>query len=329
MTTKSPPLWRIIQKENFTNWEKLATFLELSSELLEKIAFKPQFPLNLPKRLAEKIPKNTLEDPILRQFVPLRDELAEAAGFTLEPLQDTEFRKTRKMLHKYQGRALLLASSACAMHCRFCFRKNFPYETAVRDFTEDLAYIEKETSLNEIILSGGDPLSLGDEQLRGLFQALGEMAHIKRIRFHTRFPIGIPERIDTSFLEVLQSSKKQIIFILHCNHPRELDADVLAACKSIQQLGIPLLNQSVLLRDVNDSGPILLELSERLVQGGILPYYLHVLDPVAGSSHFWVSDEEAKSYIDYLQKHTSGYAVPRLVREIPGLPHKKQLSSPL
>ena len=313
--TAQIPLWRTIQRQNFNSFSELATYLELSNE---KILAKPKFSLNLPRRLAEKIKKNTLEDPILRQFVPLTDELLPTPGFVLEPVQDSSFRKTKKTLHKYQGRALILASSACAMHCRFCFRQNFPYETETFGFTEELAYISEQTDLNEIILSGGDPLSLSDTQLQSLFDALEKIPHIKRIRFHTRFPIGIPERIDPSFLQVLKSSSKQIFFIIHCNHPRELDPEVIAALKQVQSLSIPVLNQSVLLKGVNDDEKTLLDLSEALVQSGIIPYYLHLLDPVQGSGHFKVSDKRAQELIQYLQKNTSGYAVPKLVREIPG-----------
>ncbi len=325
MTLNSPPLWRKIQKENFTHWEKLADFLKLSETLRKSLALGPRFPLNLPRRLAEKIEKNTLDDPIFKQFVPLQEELLKTSGYVEEPLQDTTFRKTKKLLHKYEGRALLLATSACAMHCRFCFRKNFPYETETLDFTQDLNHIVQDKTLNEIILSGGDPLSLSNPQLDSLFQAFDTMPHIKKVRFHTRFPIGIPERIDISFLEILKNSSKQIIFIIHCNHPKELDKDVLSALKKIQKLGIPVLNQAVLLQGVNDDEQTLLELSEALVQGGVLPYYLHVLDLVEGSAHFFVSDERARELIQYLQKHTSGYAVPRLVREVPGALSKQIL----
>ncbi len=325
MTFRSPPLWRKIQKENFTHWEKLADFLELSDAHRQNLILRPRFPLNLPKRLAEKIQKSTLDDPILKQFVPLQEELLPTPGYLDEPLQDTSFRKTKKILHKYDGRALLLATSACAMHCRFCFRKNFPYETETIDFTQDLNYILQEKSINEIILSGGDPLSLNDTQLDTLFQAFDTMPHIKRIRFHSRFPIGIPERIDISFLQILKNSSKQIVFIIHCNHPKELDKDVASSLKKIQKIGIPILNQSVLLQGVNDNEQTLLELSETLVQAGILPYYLHVLDPVEGSAHFHVTDARAHELIQHLQKHTSGYAVPRLVREVPGMLSKQVL----
>ncbi len=323
MSEPQIPLWRQIQKENFTAIGKLAEFLELSPTLQEELLPRARFPLNLPRRLAEKIEKNTLDDPILKQFVPVKKELLQTPGFTPEPVEDTKFCKTPRTLHKYQARALLLPTSACAMHCRFCFRKNFPYETKPSQFQEEIAYIASEKSLSEIILSGGDPLSLSDAALNSLFQGLDNIPHIERIRFHTRFPIGIPERINDSFLNILKTSSKQIVFIIHSNHPKELDQDVFQALKSVQKLGIPVLNQSVLLKGVNDDEKTLLTLSEALTGQGILPYYLHLLDLVEGSSNFLVTDERAKELVQYLTEHTSGYAVPKLVREVPG--HRSKL----
>ncbi|MBS0624780.1 MAG: KamA family radical SAM protein [Verrucomicrobia bacterium] len=316
------PLWRQIQRQNFLRWDDLVEYLQLSSELRQKVLPKGRFPLNLPRRLAQKIQKNSINDPILRQFVPLQEEETLTDGYTLEPLQDPKFLQSKKLLHKYQGRALILTTSACAMHCRFCFRQNYSYETETIGFEDDLTYIAQETDLSEIILSGGDPLSLNDGQLQSLLQGLELIPHVKRVRFHTRFPIGIPERLDDSFLQVLEASSKQIVFIIHCNHPRELDSDVADALKRVQKLGIPVLNQTVLLKGVNDDEAILLELSESLVQAGVLPYYLHLHDLVQGTAHFLVSDERGKELVQYLHKHTSGYAVPRLVREVPGQPGK-------
>lgn len=318
MSKTQIPLWRQIQKENFTSTEKLADFLELTPSLRKELLPRARFPLNLPRRLAEKIQKNTLDDPIFKQFVPLKKELLEEPGFMQEPLEDTRFCETPRTLHKYHGRALLLPTSACAMHCRFCFRKNFPYETAPSQFTEEFAYIESQKNLSEIILSGGDPLSLSNASLKLLFQGLEKIPHIERIRFHTRFPIGIPERIDEPFLNILKTSSKQIVFIIHCNHPRELDQDIFLSLKSVQKLGALILNQSALLKGVNDDETTLLTLSEKLTGQGILPYYLHLLDLVEGSAHFLVSDERGKELIQFLTEHTSGYAVPKLVREVPG-----------
>lgn len=324
MSTISP-LWRQIQRQNFSRLTDLLDFLQVDEHNVVKVLDQAPFPLNLPRRLAEKIAKNDVNDPLFRQFVPLQDELISTPGYVVEPLEDSKFRKTKKTLVKYNGRALVVTTSACAMNCRFCFRQNFPYETEVTGFEEELKYLSEEKELREVILSGGDPLSLGNQQLGNLFSAINAIDHIERIRIHTRFPIGIPERIDEGLLAIFQNSTKQIVFIIHCNHPRELDADVVRALKNIQKLGIPVLNQSVLLKGVNDQGPILLELSEALVRAGILPYYLHQHDRVAGTAHFAVSDEVALELVNYVQKNTSGFAVPRLVREIPGESSKTPL----
>ncbi len=301
---------------------ELLDFLALSEEFRGKILTRPRFALNLPQRLAAKIGKNTLDDPILRQFVPLSEELIPTFGFVHDPVQDQTFKKTEKILHKYEGRALLIATGACAMHCRYCFRQNFPYETEDKNFAAEISYIKNKEDVSEIVLSGGDPLSLSDAALAALLSALDGIAHLKRIRFHTRFPIGIPERIDPSFLNVLAASSKQIFFVIHANHPRELDQDVLLALKQIQRLGVPTLNQSVLLKGVNDDEETLLTLSETLIDSGIIPYYLHSLDPIQGAGHFALPQERGPQLIRYIQTHLSGYGVPRFVREEPGCPSK-------
>lgn len=320
--TSSLPLWRKIQRENFTRIDPLLDFLQLSEPNRKKILPSPRFSLNLPRRLADKITKDSLDDPIFRQFIPLTDELIQMPGFTAEPLQDTTFRKTKKILHKYKGRALIVTTRACAMHCRYCFRQNFPYETETHGFEEEIAYISQDPTLTEVILSGGDPLSLSDQTLLSLFQSLETISHVRRIRFHSRFPIGIPERIDFSFLQILASSTKQIIFVIHCNHPRELDPDVIRSLKKISALGIPLLNQSVLLKGVNDDLDTLFALSETLINSGIMPYYLHEHDRVMGTTHFDLSPANGPELIRSLRERISGFGVPRLVREIPGYPNK-------
>lgn len=321
--------WREIQKTNFTSLQSLASFLELAPQLKEKLFSSPAFPLNLPQRLAKKIEKNTLDDPLLRQFVPLREESLSVPGFFPDPVQDQTFRSTKKLLQKYKGRALLLTTSGCAMHCRFCFRQNFPYETETPGFSEELRAIAQDSSLQEIILSGGDPLSLSDRAIAHLLNCLDAIPHIQRIRFHTRFPIGIPERIDSSFLKILASIKKALFFVLHCNHSRELDFDVLTAMKKIQNLGIPVLSQSVLLKEVNDTPEALLDLYEALLRAQIVPYYLHLLDPVQGASHYEVSETQAYRLIRFLQENLPGFGVPRLAREEPGKTSKTFSLNPL
>lgn len=322
----SPPLWRQIQRENFTNLGELATFLELSEENKEKLHFSPRFILNVPRRLAEKMEKNSLMDPLFRQFVPLKEELIEDPNFSEDPVKDCFFQKAPKLLQKYHGRALLVTTSACAMHCRYCFRQNYPYESTNLQFTKELEFIQKEKSLEEIILSGGDPLSLNNEKLGSLLKPLNEIPHIQRIRFHSRFIVGIPERVDEGLLELFKESKKQIYFVFHINHSREIDEEVALVATRLRETGAILLNQSVLLKGVNDEEKSLEELSRALLKAGILPYYLHMLDPVTGTSHFAVLEKRAKELISYMQSRLSGFGVPRLVREEVGKKNKTTLS---
>lgn len=309
--------WRHIQKENFTNLSKLANFLELNQVNRTKIAKKTAFPLNLPKRLANKITKNSLKDPILLQFLPLMEESHQVEGFCFDPVSDTLFQKSPRLLHKYPGRALLICTSACAMHCRFCFRQNYPYEKTKSTFEKEIQDIAKDPSLYEIILSGGDPLSLSDDHLRNVVKSLEKIPHLKLLRFHTRFPIGIPERITKSFLSILKNTRLQVTFVLHINHLKEFDPDITLALKQISQLGIPILSQTVLLKEVNDSVHSLKELFLGLIQRGIIPYYLHQLDRIQGGAHFEVAPSQGIDLIKELRKALPGYAVPTFVQEIP------------
>ena len=318
IASQAPSPWRHAQRKNFTDWKSLALFLELDDFHYAKIAQIAHFPLNLPSRLAEKIQKNSFNDPILRQFLPTIEEQTQVEGFTLDPVGDLRARKGDKLLHKYEGRALLITTSACAMHCRYCFRRNFPYENQDKTFTEELEILQNDPSIKEIILSGGDPLSLSNELLRSLLIRLSKIPHITKIRFHSRFPIGIPERIDEEFLSLLAEVPKQVVFIIHSNHARELDEDVLEALKKLQKLGIPVLNQAVLLKGINDSFETMKELLEKLTDNGILPYYLHQIDRAEGVSHFETSEELGKDLLTELGKVLPGYAIPKYVREIAG-----------
>lgn len=322
---KNPLIWRSIQRENFLCLEKLAFFLELDDEQKKRLLNKKGFSLNLPRRLAEKIKKRTLDDPVLKQFVPLIDELAETPGFCLSPTEDVSFSKTPQFLQKYQGRALLITTSACAMHCRFCFRQNFPYETSEKLFSSELDLIKQDPSLYEIILSGGDPLSLSDGSLKYLLDELEKISHIKIVRFHTRFQIGIPERITDAFLNLLSSTRLQVIFVIHVNHSIELDLDVKNSIKLLQHRGIPILSHTVLLKGVNDSVSTLKDLCLDLISIGVIPYYLNQLDKVIGSSHFEVSISKGLKLIEELRKQLPGYAIPRYIQEVPGMEHKTPL----
>lgn len=317
--------WRQIQRQNFTNIDKLCEFLNLTKEQTTQILRKTKFPLNLPFRLANKIKKQSLEDPIFLQFIPLKDELIEKKGFVLSPVSDENFQVSPKLLHKYQARVLLLPSSACAMNCRFCFRRNYPYDHNAIDLDKELAYIHKNKDLFEVILSGGDPLSLSDKKLQEVIENIQSIPHIKLLRFHTRFPIGIPERISSSFLKILEKTRLQTVFILHINHPKELDPDVIDALKKIQHLGIPVLTHTVLLRGVNDSFETLFELFTNVSTQGIIPYYLNQLDKVVGTSHFETKESFGKSLMKKLRASLPGYAVPNYIREVVGEKNKTVL----
>lgn len=301
-----------------TSREVLCDFLNLDLAQRQKIITIPTFPLLLPMRLARKIQKGTLDDPILKQFVPLEDELYAAQGFCSDPVGDIAAKQTGRLLRKYQSRALLVVTGACAMNCRFCFRRSFDYSTR-GPFTDELQCIADDPSLREVILSGGDPLSLSNKQLRHLIAQLEVIPHLRRLRIHTRFPIGYPERIDDEFVNILKNSRLQTWFVLHCNHPLELDNEVLAA---LDTLPCPKLSQTVLLRGVNDSTAVLKELCECLVDHGILPYYLHQLDRVTGAHHFEIDEARGCQLISELETQLSGYAVPKYVRTEAGASHK-------
>jgi EF-P beta-lysylation protein EpmB len=232
------------------------------------------------------------------------------------------------MLHKYDGRALLIASGSCAVNCRYCFRRHFPYGeeiAAASHWREALERLRADPSIRELILSGGDPLSLATHKLEELTRGLAELPQVIRLRIHTRLPIVLPERVDQSLLAWLTGLPLQKVVVLHANHANELDASVDAACAALRETGATLLNQSVLLRGVNDDANALAGLSERLFAAGVLPYYLHQLDRVQGTAHFEVDDETALGLLDTLRARLPGYLVPRLVREVAGDPAKRPL----
>lgn len=319
--------WRDQLRKNFTSLDQLADYLCLTNEQREQLLSRPQFTLNVPVRLAEKMKKGSIDDPIFRQFVALKEEQESVEGFVADPVKDSCFQKTANLLQKYSKRALLVSTSACAMHCRFCFRQEYPYESGPKEFKEELELIGNDSTLDELILSGGDPLSLSERVLEELFAELKAIPHLKRVRFHTRFPIGIPERIDAAFLALLTDLPFQVWFVIHCNHPLELDAEVLESMNKLRRAGIPLLSQTVLLKDVNDDERVLETLFRELVNAGIQPYYLHQLDRVRGAAHFEVPIERGCELIRHLEKTLPGYAVPKYVQEIPHKESKTRLHS--
>jgi EF-P beta-lysylation protein EpmB len=300
-------------------------FCHISASDQQQLLLDPPFSVSLPRRFAEKIEPGNIHDPIFRQFVPLCDESVTVEGFSRDPLHESEVRPCSNLLHKYHGRALLVATRACGMHCRFCFRRHFPFTSAREDFSEEISYLRSHNEIEEVILSGGDPLALSTEDLAALLTHLDEISHVRRLRLHTRFPIGIPERIDEELLARLSSIKKPVVIALSVNHPKELDLDVLAALRRLRSIGITLLSQTVLLRGINDSAHILCQLMKDLTDAGVLPYYLHQLDRVDGAHHFEVPISRGLALMKALHASLSGYMVPRYVQERHGEPGKTLL----
>jgi EF-P beta-lysylation protein EpmB len=286
------------------------------------------FALRVPRGFVARMRPGDPRDPLLLQVLPQRAEHNQVAGFTRDAVGDLSAKAGHGILHKYDGRALLIASGSCAVNCRYCFRRHFPYaeETAAAShWREALARLQADPSIRELILSGGDPLSLATHKLEELTRGLAELPQVIRLRIHTRLPIVLPERVDQSLLAWLASLPLQKVVVLHANHANELDASVDAACAALRDAGATLLNQSVLLRGVNDDADALADLSERLCAAGVLPYYLHQLDRVQGTAHFEVDDETALGLLDTLRVRLPGYLVPRLVREVAGDPAKQPL----
>ncbi len=287
-----------------------------------------QFPLRVPRGFVSRMRHGDARDPLLRQVLPLDDELRVVPGFNLDAVGDAAARAGTGILRKYQGRALLVTTGSCAVHCRYCFRRHFPYaeETAARDgWREALQLIRNDPGVDEVILSGGDPLSLSTSKLAELSDALAAIPHLKRLRVHSRLPVVLPERVDADLKHWLANLPWPVAFVIHANHANEFDPHVDAALRGLREAGATLLNQAVLLRGVNDHVDALAELSERCFAAGVLPYYLHQLDRVAGVAHFEVPDDEARALHEALAARVSGYLVPRLVREIPGDTGKRAL----
>jgi len=288
-----------------------------------------EFPLFVPRSYLSRIQPGDPGDPLLRQVLPVVAESEDVAGFLRDPVRDLEASRLPGLVRKYHGRALLIVSGACAVHCRYCFRRHFPYAESPRSldaWTPALHAIEADESLTEVILSGGDPLMLADDRLAELATRLETIEHLRRLRVHTRLPVMIPERVTDRFLEWLGGGRLTPVLVVHVNHAAELDEQVSAAIARLIDAGIPVLNQAVLLRGVNDSADALAELCERLVDLRVVPYYLHQLDRVDGAAHFEVPTSVGRRLMEALRRRLPGYAVPRYVQEIPGHPHKEVLA---
>ncbi len=286
------------------------------------------FRLRVPRAYVARMRPGDPDDPLLRQVLPLAAEYEPAAGFSTDPVGDLAATAPGGILHKYHGRALLMATGACAVHCRYCFRRHFPYaevNAAAGEWGVALASLGAAPDIHEVILSGGDPLSLTDRRLAALAEGLSRIGHVQRLRVHTRLPIVLPARVDEALLAWLAGTRLRPVLVLHANHANELDAEVAAACARLRGAGVTLLNQAVLLRGVNDSASGLVSLSERLFDIGVLPYYLHLLDRVEGAAHFEVDNIRAGALMRAAAARLPGYLLPRLVREEAGAPAKTSI----
>ncbi|GIX36099.1 MAG: EF-P beta-lysylation protein EpmB [Lysobacteraceae bacterium] len=320
-----PADWRRAYRDLVTDPHELLRLLDLA-ELAG--ALPPPghaFALRVPRGFVARMRRGDPADPLLRQVLPLDEEFRPQPGFELDAVGEMPSRAAPGVLHKYHGRALLIATGSCAIHCRYCFRRHFPYggELAAREgWSAAVEAIAAEPSIEEVILSGGDPLSLTTTKLAQLTERLATLPHLRRLRVHTRLPVVLPERVDDELLQWLRGLPWPVAIVLHANHAQELDTTVAAACRALLGSGAHLLNQAVLLRGVNDDLDTLCALSARLFEVGVLPYYLHQLDRVAGAAHFEVDDAVARRLAAGMHRRLPGYLVPRLVRELPGAPGK-------
>ncbi len=321
--------WQFILRTAISDPAVLCQRLSLSVDQSEAILQACRdFPLRVPEPYLQRIESRNPQDPLLLQVLPQSAELLEQPGYSGDPLDEQAHNPVPGLIHKYASRVLLISTSLCAVHCRYCFRREFPYQdnrNSRLDWQQALNYIRQHTELNEVILSGGDPLTLPNKQLAWLTEQIASIPHITRLRLHTRLPIVIPQRITPALLHTLTSSRLQSIVVLHSNHPNEIDAAVAHAIQALQSSAITTLNQSVLLAGINDNAATLAALSERLFAAGCLPYYLHALDKVKGSQHFAVHDTTASEIHRQLQALLPGFLVPRLVRENAGQPSKSWL----
>lgn len=311
--------------------ESLRTAVRSVGELLELVGLDPgriavldgtglDFPLRVPRAFVSRMRPGDPDDPLLKQVLPAALEASPVPGFRDDPLEEARVAPVPGLLHKYRGRVLLVVTGACAVHCRYCFRRHFPYgehPPGNPGWRRALDYVAGDACIEEVILSGGDPLSVSDPKLAWLAGAIADIPHVRRLRIHTRLPVVLPERVDRALVGWLAPMPLQKAVVLHVNHPREIDGEVRRALRRLAAAGATLLNQAVLLRGVNDRVQILQDLSEALFASGVMPYYVHLMDRVRGAAHFEVDEMIARDLIGELATRLPGYLVPRLVREIP------------
>jgi len=319
--TLQMPSWQIQLANAIKDPKQLLIALNLSEAYLPRIEQAHQlFPLRVTQSYLDRIEKNNIDDPLLRQILPSEYETLDSNDYQIDPVGDKAAEKTPGLIHKYKHRVLLTLTSACAIHCRYCFRRHFDYSVSnpVKNWKNCLSYIQNHSDISEVILSGGDPLSLNDRRLKNMIQDLESIEHVDTCRIHTRQVIVLPDRVDEALLDWMNSTRLKLVVVLHINHANEIDQSVCDAIAKLKNTGTTLLNQSVLLRGINDKTPVLKELSHKLFSIGILPYYLHMLDKVQGAAHYEVATENALALMKSLKAELPGYLIPKLVQEIPG-----------
>ncbi|KTD52839.1 EF-P beta-lysylation protein EpmB [Legionella quateirensis] len=319
--------WQKKLAQGFNSATDLLSYLELPNKMGSALAEK-EFSSRIPLSFANRMQKGNPNDPLLLQVLAVEGELVSHEAYSLDPLEELSTNPLKGLIHKYYGRVLLTVTGVCAVNCRYCFRRHFPYKEnnpGRNGWKEICEYIANDPSISEVILSGGDPLLASDLVLKELIEQLEQIQHVTTLRVHTRIPVVFPERIDSHLLSILESTRLNKVIVLHCNHAQELDENVLKACTDLKKAGCLLLNQSVLLTGINDDPQLLAALSHALFSYGVLPYYLHVLDKVKGAAHFDMSISKAQTIYQQLQSLLPGYLLPRLAREEPGKLNKTLL----
>jgi EF-P beta-lysylation protein EpmB len=324
--------WQTQLSKAITSPAALLAELDIPDSYLKgAISGAKDFAIRVPMAFIRRMEKGNINDPLLRQVLPLEEETSlPPQGFVLDPLEENKSNATSGIIHKYNGRVLLITNGTCAVNCRYCFRRHFPYDDNrlnTEEWDAALDYIRARPDINEVILSGGDPLTNNDQRLFTLITAIEDIPHVSRLRIHTRLPIVIPDRVTEALVQRLAHSRLAVVTVIHANHANEINEEVKHALQRLHSAGIHLFNQSVLLKGVNDSPGSLIALSERLFTCHVIPYYLHLLDPVIGAHHFDVDEKKAKTLIAEILKHLPGFLVPKLVREVAGKESKSPINT--
>ncbi len=321
--------WQKDLREVITEPEKLLKMLNIAPEdYKQHFKARQLFPVRVPKSFIKRMKKGDINDPLLKQVMPLNKEFVVTEGFSQDPLQE-QTSTVEGLLHKYKNRVLMIVKPGCAINCRYCFRRHFPYQENSPNkerWRQALDYIAKHKTVSEVIFSGGDPLMASDDHLAWLVEQIEQISHVKRLRIHSRLPVVIPNRITRNLVSLLKNSRLKASIVLHINHANEIADDFVKALEPLLDARIPIFNQSVLLKGVNDNAEALIELSEKMFDSGIIPYYLHLFDRVQGAAHFDVSEEKALCIAKEMLATLPGFLMPKLVREIAGEANKTPIN---